>query len=438
MLRLFISSSLLFATGLGAVANDRITLKNKDLFFGKVIALKDGLIEVSTPHSDTPLQVLNKDLLHLNFADADTGELEKNPQELSLKNGDSFPGEVIALSETHLTFQTWFAGALEIPRAQIESVLFGVTPQPTLYRGPKGIDSWTQSNENKWKFTNGVLRSSGDGFIGKKLPIPENFIFSTTVAWTNGPNMKIHLCTDEESPNDKTTGNGYLIYVNTSEIQVQRVMAPKTPGSKDVYKTLITHTAKLRDLPSKQVQVELRVNRKSGSLQLYLDGRKLEQGIDPFEPPTGSCLLFEDMRLEGSDTRIRDLHIQEWDTTTQRLQLEPRAADNTDTLSVGDGDRFSGEILSFDPEKPEKPFTIKTALSPAPIAIPQEDCAVMYFAKGQDHPPSKGQYQLDLRTGGGLTLSGIQLGKEKLIASHPWLGQLEIDRRIMSSISKSK
>jgi hypothetical protein len=120
MRRFLLSSPLLFAASFGAVVNDQITLKNEDLFFGKVIALKDGLIEVATPHSDTPLKVLNKDLLRLNFADTATSELEKNSQKLKLKNGDSFPGEVVALSETHLTFQTWFAGTLEIPRTQIE------------------------------------------------------------------------------------------------------------------------------------------------------------------------------------------------------------------------------------------------------------------------------------------------------------------------------
>lgn len=434
MRRFLISNSILLASCLGSPANDRITLKNQDLFFGKVMALKDGLIEVSTPHSDAPLKVLNKDLVELNFADTDKGELQKNSQVLNLKNGDSFPGEVVALSDADLTFNTWFAGELKIPRTQIESVFFGVTPQKSLYRGPKGIDSWSQSNNRRWKFTNGVIRSYGDGFIGKKLPIPQNFIFSTTVAWANSPNMIIHLCTDKDTPSGKSTGNGYLIYVNTAGIQVRRVMPPKTPGSQ--YKVLITHSAKLQEIASKQIQLELRVNRKTRSLQLYLDGQKLEQGIDPSDPPGGSCLLYESKGSGSGDTQIMDLQIQEWDTTTQRLRLEPRAADDKDTLSVGDGDRFSGQILSYSPDQPGKPFTVKTSLTPDPITIPLEDCAVMYFANEQEIPPSKGQYQLDLRTGGGLTLSGIQLGKEKLTANHPWLGQMDIDRRIMRSISK--
>jgi effector-binding domain-containing protein len=111
-------------------ANDQISLKNGDLFFGKVIALKGGLIELQTPHSEAPLKILNKDLIKLNFS-ADYSEKEtpdelpKNSQELYLRNGDSIPGEVVGLTPTHLSFQTWFAGLLEIPREQIDSVFFG-------------------------------------------------------------------------------------------------------------------------------------------------------------------------------------------------------------------------------------------------------------------------------------------------------------------------
>ena len=71
-------------------ANDQISLKNGDLFFGKVIALKGGLIELQTPHSEAPLKILNKDLIKLNFS-ADYSEKEtpdelpKNSQELYLR-----------------------------------------------------------------------------------------------------------------------------------------------------------------------------------------------------------------------------------------------------------------------------------------------------------------------------------------------------------------
>jgi hypothetical protein len=144
------------------------------------------------------------------------------------------------------------------------------------------------------------------------------------------------------------------------------------------------------------------------------------------------------MSSGSSDNSVSNIFLHEWDTTTQLLRREPRAEDELDTLSVDDGDRFSGRILSYSPADPTKPFTVQTPLSPNPITIPLENCAVMYFTKGTNTPKSKGQYYLALRTGGKLSLSGIQLGADKLKANHPWLGELEIDRVVMLSISKSE
>lgn len=440
-MRPFIIASFIFSASFPAGAEDKINLQNGDHFVGKVIALKDGLIELQTPHSDAHLKILNDKLVQLNFSpsneSASTDEdLPKNSQEVMLRNGDVFPGEIVGLSETHLSFQTWFTGQLEIPREMIDSVFFGVTPQRNLYRGPRGLDSWTQSENDQWKFDECSLASNEKGFIGRDFKLSQNFIFSTTIGWENSPNMRVHLCTKKETAGKDGADDSYLIYVNSSGIQVKRVMPAGHQGGK--YMTLVSHTANLREQNTNSIHLELRVDRDSKLLRLYLDGNELEKGVDLETPPSGSCILFESLNSGTGNTTISDIIIHEWDTTTQRLRLEARAEDDLDTLSVDDGDRFSGQVVSYDPADPLKPFLVKTKLSPDPISIPLANCAVMYFSKNPSNPPAKGQYHLDLRTGGSLTLSGIQLGPEKLTAEHPWLGKLEIDRRAMQSISKGK
>jgi hypothetical protein len=422
-------------------ANDQVSLKNGDLFFGKVIALTGGLIELQTPHSESPLKIVNEDLIRLNFSGANaeskaTEELPKNSQELFLRNGDSIPGEVVGLTSTHLSFQTWFTGLLEIPREQIDSVFFGVTPQRNVFRGPVGIEGWSQGNNGRWRYEDGTLTSRDKGFIGRDLQLPKNFIFSTEISWESSPNIRIHLCTEDPEPQDDGTSNSYLLNLNSGGIQVKRVMPAGARGPK--FQTLITSSQNLQNMSSKSCQIELRVDRTTKILQLYLDGEKLGQGVDPTESPEGSSLLLESLSSGSSDNNVSNIMVHEWDTTTQLLRREPRAEDELDTLSVDDGDRFSGKIISYDPTLPTKPFTVKTPLSPDPISIPLENCAVMYFTKGENSRKSTGQYNLALRTGGKLTLSGIQLGAEKLKANHPWLGKLEIDRRVMQSISKGK
>jgi len=422
-------------------ANDQVSLKNGDLFFGKVIALTGGLIELQTPHSESPLKIVNEDLIRLNFSGANaeskaTEELPKNSQELFLRNGDSIPGEVVGLTSTHLSFQTWFTGLLEIPREQIDSVFFGVTPQRNVFRGPVGIEGWSQGNNGRWRYEDGTLTSRDKGFIGRDLQLPKNFIFSTEISWESSPNIRIHLCTEDPEPQDDGTSNSYLLNMNSGGIQVKRVMPAGARGPK--FQTLITSSQNLQNMSSKSCQIELRVDRTTKILQLYLDGEKLGQGVDPTESPEGSSLLLESLSSGSSDNNVSKIMVHEWDTTTQLLRREPRAEDELDTLSVDDGDRFSGEIISYDPTLPTKPFTVKTPLSPDPITIPLENCAVMYFTTGENTRKSTGQYTLALRTGGKLTLSGIQLGAEKLKANHPWLGKLQIDRLVMQSISKGK
>ncbi|MDB2673862.1 hypothetical protein N9Y81_02810 [Akkermansiaceae bacterium] len=440
-MRTSLIAGLTLASLIAAKANDQISLKNGDLFFGKVIALKGGLIELQTPHSETPLRILNKDLVRLNFSavsseSENSDELPKNSQELFLRNGDSIPGEVVGLTPTHLSFQTWFSGLLEIPREQIDSVFFGVTPQRNIFRGPVGIEGWSQANNGRWRYEDGTFTSRDKGFIGRDLKLPKNFIFSADIGWESSPNIRIHLCTDDPEPQEDGTSDSYLLNLNSSGIQVKRVMPAGAKGPK--FKTLISSTQNIRDKSGKTCQLELRVDRNTKILQLYLDGEKLGQGIDPTVSPEGPALLLESMSSGGADNSVSNIMIHEWDTTTQLLRREPRAEDELDTLSVDDGDRFSGKILSYDPTLPNKPFTVETPLSPKPISIPLENCAVMYFTKGESVPESAGQYNLSLRTGGKLTLSGIQLGSEKLKANHPWLGELEIDRRVMQSISKGK
>ncbi len=422
-------------------ANDQVSLKNGDLFFGKVIALTGGLIELQTPHSESPLKIVNEDLIRLSFSGANakskaTEELPKNSQELFLRNGDSIPGEVVGLTSTHLSFQTWFTGLLEIPREQIDSVFFGVTPQRNVFRGPVGIEGWSQGNNGRWRYEDGTLTSRDKGFIGRDLQLPKNFIFSTEIGWESSPNIRIHLCTEDPEPQDDGTSNSYLLNMNSGGIQVKRVMPAGARGPK--FQTLITSSQNLQNMSSKSCQIELRVDRTTKILQLYLDGEKLGQGVDPTESPEGSSLLLESLSSGSSDNNVSNIMVHEWDTTTQLLRREPRAEDELDTLSVDDGDRFSGEIISYDPTLPTKPFTVKTPLSPDPITIPLENCAVMYFTTGENTRKSTGQYTLALRTGGKLTLSGIQLGAEKLKANHPWLGKLQIDRLVMQSISKGK
>ncbi|YCM44444.1 hypothetical protein V2O64_00230 [Verrucomicrobiaceae bacterium 227] len=434
MRRFLLTASLLVSSNL--LASDLVTLKSGDVFTGEVLALSDGIITLNSPHSETPLKVRNEKLQRLKFGDTNTDELPKNSQVLNLRNGDTLPGQIVGLSETQVSFQTWFAGQLEIPRDQIESLFFGVTPQTTIYRGPTDIAEWEQGNDRLWEIDNGRLRSRSSGTIGRDFDLPDNFIFSTRFTWVNTPNLRIHLCSDSITNAGDAGTNSYLLNANSQGIQIKRV-TPQENG-RPQYKTLTSYEAPLRDMKDKAVDIEVRIDRSGRMLQLSINGEKLTPGFDPEMPPTGTHIVFESLSSGSRDIQIENIHLQEWDTKTQRFRAEPRTDEKSDTLTVDDGDRYSGTIVSFDPTSKDQIFVVKSPQSEQPISIPQANCSVMYFSKQEDQPESKGEYRLDLRSGGGLTLSGIKLGAQNLEATHPWLGNMTLDRRIMSSISKGQ
>lgn len=430
---------ILLSASLPGEEPDRLTLGNGDLFIGKVLSLDDRLIQLQSPHSETPLKILNENLVELRFAGpADSGstaDLPVNSQELFLENGDQFPGELIALDDKVITFQTWFTGDLVVKRPQIKSLLFGVTPQKPVYRGPRDIEEWDLENDRNWTVSDGSLVARQRSTIGRNFGLPINFAFRSRISWENSPNCRIHLCAMRTTTENNHAGDSYLVSLGSTGIQVQRVLV--NADGDPVYQRLFNDEISLRSRTAKSVEVEILVDRESRRISLFLDGNKVGQGLDPNEPPAGSCAIFESLDHANGDMIVRDIEVNEWDTRTQALRLEPRAADDLDTLSVAEGDRFSGSITTYDPTEGSQSFAIETELDPEPLVIPLRHCAVMYFAREEGTTFPQCRYRINLVSGGHLTVSQIKLGPDTLTATHPWLGMLKIDRRAMKSITKS-
>lgn len=438
-MRSFFLLPLFLSASLPGEEPDRLALGNGDLFIGKVIALDDRLIQLQSPHGEAPLEILNENLVELSFAGAGgsetTADLPVNSQELLLENGDRLPGELIALDETTITFQTWFTGDLLVKRPQIKSLLFGVTPQKPVYRGPRDLEEWDMENDRNWSVSEGRLVARQRSTIGRNFGLPNNFAFRSRISWENSPNCRIHLCSIRTTTENNHAGDSYLVSLGSTGIQVQRILIEA--NGDPTYQRLFSDAISLSSRNAKSIELEILVDRESRQISVLLDGEKVGHGVDPNEPPSGSCAIFESLDHASGDMNVRDIEVNEWDTRTRALRLEPRAGNELDTLSVAEGDRFSGSITTYDPTKESESFAIKTDLDPDPLIIPLRHCAVMYFAREEGTTFPQCRYRINLLTGGHLTVSKIKLDPETLTATHPWLGTLKIDRRAMKSITKS-
>ena len=413
------------------VAEDQVMLKNGDHFSGTVVGLSAGFVKLQSPHSTTPLEVKSQELQNLSFKEIPTSELPVDGHQLNLRNGDIIPGKVTGLDKDTLQLETWFAGPLSIPRTQVNSLFYGVAPQRLLYQGPASREEWDTNEE--WEFRNDSLSSNSKSSISRDLELPPSFIFRFHLRWASTPNLRIYFCTDADTGQENE--NGYYLSFTSRGADLYRTLPPEEEGKPIQQLNLGSSSKRSRDFQNRQANVELRVDRVSRRIYLYLDDRLQGSFFDPHPAPSGTKIIFDSLTSVRRQVTISSIKLRQWDAITQRLRLEPRQDEKNDTLTTDDGDRYSGQIIKRVTTGDSSSFQVKSPLLPQAIQIPEPRASILYFKKGDLPKASEASFLLSLASGGRLKLSDIQLSSDKLSGTHPWLGKLTLDRRIVSEIS---
>jgi hypothetical protein len=428
----FLLSALACFASQSAFANDLIILKNGDRFSGTIVGLSSGLVQIQSPHSDQPLSIVSDELENLSFEEVETIEAPAHSHQVNLRNGNVIPGEVTGLDAQNLQFKTWFAGPLSIPRSQIKSVFYGVTPQRLLYQGPDNLEEWDP--DEPWEFRDGSLTSNSQSSIAQNLDLPDRFILRFHLSWPNSPSIRIHFCTDADE--GKENHDGYSLYFSSRGATLQRALPPSTDEDKPQIQILGGSSKSTSDFKGRQTTVELRVDRITRRIMLYLDGELQGNFLDPNPAPAGKKVIFESQSSVRGQITLSEIKLHEWDAVTQRLRVEPRQDEESDTLTTDEGDRYSGQILERFESGENSSFKVKSPLLEQIVTIPEKCSAILYFAEGTLPKDSKSSYKLSLASGGEIDLSEIQLTKKSLTGKHPWLGKLTIDRQVVEKISR--
>ncbi|MEN8695519.1 MAG: hypothetical protein ACN4GG_09675 [Akkermansiaceae bacterium] len=424
MIRFTLLTSLF---SLPAFAGDIVALKNGDYFTGKISGLSDGLIQLVSPHSETPLQIVSDELKELTFAPVLASDTPKHRHLVNLRNGDSIPGDVTALDGKAVTLHTWFAGDLVIQRALIESVFFEAAPQRLVYKGPDEITEWQQ--DSGWSWDDHTYRASGSGNLSRDLQLSEDFIVSFDLSWRNTPSFRFHFCTDAQTGDDNS--DGYYLELTSQGFALNRVI-PDGGNGKAATQRLGGPITRANEFKMNKVRVEIRVSRSQKTIYFYLNGDYAGQYSDPNPTaPRGTNIIFNSRSSTSRQYTIDAIEIREWDSVTRRLNREKQVEDEADTLATDEGDLFTGVIHSRQVKDGRPFYQMKISLSERPFLIPEDRCSVLYFTKGEPTDPQQSPYQLSLITGGTLSLSEISLGDKSMSAKHPWLGELILDRRVL-------
>jgi hypothetical protein len=311
-------------------------------------------------------------------------------------NGDRFPSIIQEIDDKRALVQTDVAGVLEIPRDQIAIIAPNPMGGRVLYHGPFDKAEWTQRTYNHtkgipkdideadiekesplWKFS-GSAWYWKDGRMGTAITrdtgMTDRSVLQFDIAWKNRLSLTVAFHANFKTPdNVKPTnqpndhgqstsisnlphifGSSYILHLYSNYVVLYR------SGFDDEGKSFMTRlqskNSSLRLSNSGSAEIEIRCNRVSGEIILFIDGEfvcdwkeKADRQINPDAPPDeyigkGEGYGFM-LQMDDSPLRISDVIVADWNGIPDSARsLE---SDTSDIVLLNNGtDRFSGKISS--------------------------------------------------------------------------------------------
>lgn len=408
---------------------DELTLSNGDILSGTAQEVTaNGRLTFESPNMGSPLAVRSSALETLRFAFLPPGDIPQS-ERVELRNGDSLPGEILGLDDEALEIRTWACGDLLIPRSAISSVHFGVAPHDLVFQGP-GKESGWQDNEN-WVFRGGSASSSSRGTVARPDFLPRQFILRFQLDWETNPNIRFYFCDDYLERSGQA--DRYFFQINTNGLFLHRQAA----NSKRSWHPLWTSHRRPPSFPDQSVEIELRVDRDSRLIYIYIDGEAELRQHDPIGTiPTGSGIMLESLAGGEMKNIISSIEIYEWDAVSQIHRTEGHTNPDADAIVTGESERYEGSVQSLQGTGDDRSLLIKSPHSDDPVRIPFDALSVLYFRNPPKEAPEVGsaRFRVKLAALGSLSLTNPRLTPENLSLTHPLLGEVVVRRDALVSL----
>ena len=393
----------------------------------------DGVILLITPHSDQPIKLQADKVSKIDFGKSE--QITEPPQQnLTLVNGDSFPVNIRGLDNKILQINTPLLGDLDIPREMIDSLDVGLFAKKSIYSGPKQISEWKNSVDevSKWQMENGSLVASGPGLLYRDVKLPENYSVRFKASWENNPNFRFYFG-DPMNYSGKAVNRYYIQYGNAG-MEIKRESTGKTR-----YSTVAVIPRKPQEFTSKELWIEVRVTRKSGRLDLYLNDKLEGRYADPFpDLPNGTGISFGAQAADENKLRISDINISDWEDHGDRHRTEERGDGKEDAVIGRNGERFGGNLLSITNGPNGAIYRFKSNFQAEPIELPESEVSSIHFKNTTDvHIKNFDGLSLFLQGRGNMRVSKCIFNESTIDVTHPLLGDLKINRTAISRLERS-
>ena len=396
-----------------------------------------GVVELASELSREPLLLKNGSVEKVLFSSK--GAAPKHPGALlELTNGDLLPVSIESLDEKTLIALSPEAGRLEIPRTSLSSIQLGVDHRKVVYAGPRNLEEWSGGGGEfkNWTFEGTSLVANGPATASMKVNLPERFVFRFTLKWQakQAPNFQIYFADPlvaKGEPCDR-----YYLQFGGAGLEVKR---EASKGKR--YNTVVLLNRTPNQYPNRELEVEIRADRKAARLDLILNGEPEGEFIDHIaDVPTGSGIALNCNAQNGSPQEITGIEVLELDDARGRHRSEDRGDPKQDSLISREDDRWGGKLIDIRKAADgTASFRFKSDFQKDPLEIPDTEVSTVFLATG-DVPKADDKanpYVLRLNSEGSLRVASCIFKEGSVTAVHPLLGALEFRREGILSLERA-
>ncbi len=420
-------------------SGDLVRFKNQDAIAGQIVSVKKKNISILTKFNKDPLILRNENLSTISFDRKEGFSPPAQTQFIVLKNQDHFAGTLASIENKQITFKTWFSGDIKVNKDSIHQLKLTSPHEAPFYKGPNTLKDWTIGHTRWSEYSGNISANQGDGYIGRDLKLPESFTLKTKIRWTNYLDFIIEAASTKPGSNSEEHElTGYRLLLRDNTVTLSR------PDPKQKNKLLIIAKCAV---PSNQVTnkdletlVDLRIDRQSRKILIFLNNNPVIATYDPLLPPSGTCVNFAKNGESPGDISLRSVSAANWDGSTTPAFLtinssNPDSGKPLDIITTLDHEIYKGTIIPTKTSDQPDALSIRLDPSEETISVPISACHSVTFAGKQATAPPSGDFRYQLIPRGQLTLSELTLDDEKVYASHNLIGKIEIHRDSAEKIS---
>jgi len=309
---------------------DMLEFKNKDILHGLMVSYSPdkGLI-LRSPEAENEIVFRPDNLKSLLFGRAPR-LLENADMSIVLTNGDELAGKLVELNAKTLILDTDYVGKLSIPRPMVETI----TPSGdsgALCAGVGKKDDWKVMRKNdgaSFDVAGRALKMSGYMMVARKVDFPDKCRIDFTVDIQGNRQLTVCACMDDSG------GRGVFLNIMPGRVYLRMRSNNSSWGS----------SSSIKPLNANPLRITVLFDRKAGSFILIVNDKTVETWSHQL---TANGKFFGFSTQGGSEAKISDLKIREWDGELPAKEKKTAKETAKDTFVFINGDKVSGSLKSI-------------------------------------------------------------------------------------------